>query len=641
MGRKRVNIKAILGDPDLRRKLMVSTIRATQAREDIETTEEQADRAYYVVSEGERATFFDLARFKGSKRGEDNRRHEMFVRSLRGDDKSARYDIPRRDFAAINGAPMAYSRIGYIAHLFREQPALEPAAAKATKGIATTADWIFVREFWELPTNYPGWVPFAKGGEYCRFYSDVHLRLLWRDDGAALYEYLEEKTSGSPTRWINAVSYYFRPGLTWPLRTQRGFNLRVLPAGCIFSHKGPSIFPKNYDDTWYILGVGNSALAEYILQSLTSFGSWEVGPVQKLPIPSPRSSDRERIGGIAKAIHAAKASWDEGNEVSTSFTIPWCLNEAIIDVESTGLFTKTLDFLRHYEDIEDARIRTLYAELNDEIYRRYGIPDTTQKIIEYTLGSRPPEVLWPQMEGKTVEQKRMEHVWRLLSYAVKRVLEEDDDGIVPFKAVNGEPRLLDRVRHELASLFHGRDANQVEVELVNELKRSVKGYRKCESLGDWLDNVFFDYHCGLYKNRPIFWHIASSQGTGPFAFGALAHYHRFDKNRMAKLRASYLRDAMEEFRREAGLADKTGRTDDKLEWQARLEETLVLDKKLQAIQEGRNEGPEGGDRDFRILTPWKSASERPKGWDPDIDDGVKVNIEPFQKAGVLRIAKVV
>ena len=58
------------------------------------------------------------------------------------------------------------------------------------------------------------------------------------------------------------------------------------------------------------------------------------------------------------------------------------------------------------------------------------------------------------------------------------------------------------------------------------------------------------------------------------------------------------------------------------------------------MQEGHHEGPEGGHRDYRILTPWKSADERPTGWDPDIDDGVKVNIGPLQKAGVLRIARV-
>ena len=45
---------------DLRRKLMVSTIQATQAREGIETTEDQADRAYYIVTEAERTAFFDL-----------------------------------------------------------------------------------------------------------------------------------------------------------------------------------------------------------------------------------------------------------------------------------------------------------------------------------------------------------------------------------------------------------------------------------------------------------------------------------------------------------------------------------------------------------------------------------------------------
>lgn len=43
---KRVDIKKILADPNLRRKIMVSTIIATQAREGIETTKKQAEQAY-------------------------------------------------------------------------------------------------------------------------------------------------------------------------------------------------------------------------------------------------------------------------------------------------------------------------------------------------------------------------------------------------------------------------------------------------------------------------------------------------------------------------------------------------------------------------------------------------------------------
>jgi hypothetical protein len=204
----------------------------------------------------------------------------------------------------------------------------------------------------------------------------------------------------------------------------------------------------------------------------------------------------------------------------------------------------------------------------------------------------------------------------------------------------GEVPLAERVRHELLSLFPGRDESQLEVEIVNELKRSVKGYRKCASLDDWLANAYFEYHAGLYKSRPIYWHVASAQGTSPFAFGALVHYHRFDKNRMAEaareLRARHHRGASPRRRtRRQG-----GRTDDRVELQAKLEEVQALDKKLQLIQEGHHEGAEGGDRDFRILTPWKEPAKRPKGWSPDLDDGVKVNIAPLDRAGVLRASGV-
>lgn len=46
---KRVNLRAILADPVLRRSLCVQVIIATQAREGIETTFEQAEAAYDAV----------------------------------------------------------------------------------------------------------------------------------------------------------------------------------------------------------------------------------------------------------------------------------------------------------------------------------------------------------------------------------------------------------------------------------------------------------------------------------------------------------------------------------------------------------------------------------------------------------------
>lgn len=43
---RRVNIRQILADPAQRRALMIETIRATQAREGVNTTAEQAAAAY-------------------------------------------------------------------------------------------------------------------------------------------------------------------------------------------------------------------------------------------------------------------------------------------------------------------------------------------------------------------------------------------------------------------------------------------------------------------------------------------------------------------------------------------------------------------------------------------------------------------
>ena len=433
---------------------------------------------------------------------------------------------------------------------------------------------------------------------------------------------------------VQNVGHYFKPGLTWPLRTQRGFNVRLMPRGCIFGHKGPAIIPTKQIDTFYVLGVANSTPAEYLLRGLMSFGSWEVGVIKRLPIPVPSIEQREQIANIATNIHQAKANWDRGNETSTAFVTPWLLNREIHESLS---ITDALNRLADFEEAEDNRIRQQYAELNDHTYAVYGIPIGTRKEIEEDMGQRPPEVIWPQMEGKMPDQKRMDHVWRLLSYAVKRVVDADEEGLVPFLRVADEAPLLDRVRAELGKLFPTRDVNEVEVEIVNELKRKVKGYDRAESIRQWLEDLYFAFHTSVYKNRPILWHISSKQGKGPAAFSALVHCHRFDKDRIAKLRGVYLREALGVFRREAALAGQAGRADDRSEWQAKVEEAEELDRRLQRVQEGFHHGTD----DYRILTPWKTEKERPKGWDPDINDGVKVNIEPLQRAGVLRIPEVV
>ena len=69
----------------------------------------------------------------------------------------------------------------------------------------------------------------------------------------------------------------------------------------------------------------------------------------------------------------------------------------------------------------------------------------------------------------------------------------------------------------------------------------------------------------------------------------------------------------------------------------RLAAALALQDRLKAILEG--------DPPFDLFVRWKPLADQPIGWEPDINDGVRINIRPFlardlpngrKGAGVLR-----
>ncbi len=187
----------------------------------------------------------------------------------------------------------------------------------------------------------------------------------------------------------------------------------------------------------------------------------------------------------------------------------------------------------------------------------------------------------------------------------------DDDGIVCLPAVAGESPASDRVQQLLAAAF-GESWSPTK---VRELLKQA-GSKK--SLADWLQDEFFKQHCSLFGNRPFVWHIWDGQRDG---FSALVNYHRLDRKTLEKLTYTYLgQDWMERQRAEVrdGLAGS----------EARLAAALGLQKRLEAIFEG--ETP------LDICVRWKEIYEQPIGWEPDFNDGVRLNIRPFVEAGVLR-----
>jgi len=188
----------------------------------------------------------------------------------------------------------------------------------------------------------------------------------------------------------------------------------------------------------------------------------------------------------------------------------------------------------------------------------------------------------------------------------------DADGIVCLPSVAGEAPAADRLQQLLAVAFGDRWSPSMVTRLLSEA-----GSKK-RNLADWLRDDFFKQHCALFENRPFVWHIWDGLKDG---FSVLVNYHRLDRKTLEKLTYTYLgTDWVERQRAEA--------RDEVAGAEARLEAALELQRKLELILEG--EAP------FDVYVRWKSVADQPVRWDPDLNDGVRLNIRPFVEAGVLR-----
>jgi hypothetical protein len=190
--------------------------------------------------------------------------------------------------------------------------------------------------------------------------------------------------------------------------------------------------------------------------------------------------------------------------------------------------------------------------------------------------------------------------------------EGDVDGLLGVPAVAGEKALADRLRDYLSVAFDSAWTDALERRLVTETDEALdKKAARDSSLESWLRDRASRQHCVLFHQRPFLWHIWDGLRDG---FSVFVHYHRLDRATMEKLTYSLLGDWI-------ARAKAEGQT-------ARQERAEQLQQRLAAILEG--EAP------YDIFVRWKPLARQPIGWEPDLDDGVRLNIRPFIKAEVLR-----
>ncbi len=196
----------------------------------------------------------------------------------------------------------------------------------------------------------------------------------------------------------------------------------------------------------------------------------------------------------------------------------------------------------------------------------------------------------------------------------------DADGIVCLTSLQGERPAADRLRVLLSDAF----GSEWSAAKLNEMLAQV-GYGG-QTLEEWLRDGFFQQHCELFQQRPFTWHIWDGLRDG---FHAFLNYHKLaapngvGRQTLQKLTYSYLGDWIERQR-----ADQKNGVDGA---DGRLAAALHLKRELEKILEG--EPP------YDIFVRWKPLHEQPLGWEPDINDGVRINIRPFMMAGTIKGTK--
>jgi hypothetical protein len=543
--------------------------------------------------------------------------------------------------------------------------------------IVTGTQMTVPTEFLRQTLEGKRWAPFAKGGAYSPYYADLHLVANWEWDGLEMKAWAE--TLPNTRHWSRRIpnsDSYFRPGLTWPLRGLF-LSAQAVPAGAIFSIAGKLASSDNPTELRALMGVMNSTFFDYLVgvYAGTFFGvQYEAGLIGRVPLPKDLSMSP--LGTHAMEACRSRAMCGSVDETNHLFYVPACLL-----VGGDNLRERFLQWLGRLEDAKQdvAEQQRIIEEVVSSAYR---IGADEREEVQQSRNARESGGIQADLRKQSSEGDFDDRVHAndltgytadLLSYAVGCSLgrwnirvtplrprgSEVPDPFAPLPACSsgmltgpdglpareippGYPLRLDMdgilvddeehrtkdggtadivgcVRQALGILLPDRG------EAIESEACGILGVR---SLRDYFRTRFFDEHIKRYsksrRKAPIYWYVA----TRSKAYGVWLYYHRLNRDTLFKLLKDYVEPkvALEERRlreiesqtREAERTGEGARTAAK-----RLEDQRGFLKELYEFLDNLAE--------VAHLKAEMDDGPKEVGYDPDLNDGVVINIAPFWK----------
>ncbi|SMP42864.1 N-6 DNA Methylase [Desulfonatronum zhilinae] len=568
--------------------------------------------------------YFRLVREKNSEAKRIAFENELNILHSNYSDRLA-YTVGQESFDEIPGKPWSYWTGDFVRGLFRKLEVLGKSTPPRV-GLQTGENARFLRKWWEVglqrveqkatsctqsKSTGKKWFPYMKGGSPKPWFGNQEHVVNWYNNGSEIDAF-------RPRAVIRNPNYYFSIGITWSDVSSSGFAGRISPGGFIHDVKGMTCYPQERE-IYAILGLFNSTLAKFILNALNPTISFQVGDIERLPIPDSVSEPLDVK--VQQAIALAR--------------------QDSADKETTYDFLQP-PFSVGQVDERHARLRTVEEEIDREVTRLYGLTEEDRLALKAELEGGAAVAEAEDDAGEGDDGADIESAWTdsglgraWISYALGAVLGRyaigepdglgrgefgeptaaairalvDEDGIMASEP--GHPQDITARTFACLQLMRGQEA-------ACEIIRSATGSAAApeEALRAYLDRFtgtpevsFWRHHLQLYRKRPIYWPLQSPRRT----LTVWVFQGRFTTDTLFKVRSTFVDPKVRwldarirelRFKAEAGSGTEKRR--------AEKDASLLADQ-LDDVQE--------------FSTRINAAIQR--GYVPRIDDGVLLNAAPL------------
>jgi hypothetical protein len=521
------------------------------------------------------------------------------------------FEVDIEDLACIPGAPFAYWVSDAVRNTFAKYQPFGGEGRQIKVGIQTGDDFRFVRLFWELNETSKAreWITFAKGGSFAQYYSDLPLKVNWKNDGNEIRNFFDPKTQKLLSRPQN-IDLCFKKGLTWSDRTTSNLSARVWPKGGVFSVKGSAGFFQGKE--FFAAAVMNSIAFGYLIRLLVGAGdaaakSYQVGVISSVPFPpyDPNIDDRARMAW------SIKRSLRTTDETSHAFILPLSLRDTCGDFDADTL---------------KSEFDRIHAEVDETVFKLYDFDPSDRLAANQSSGQllkAEPDEDSEDGDSETENSNSSVDVqteflswcvgvafgrfdWRLATGERESPPEPEPFDPLPAKSPGMLP-VGAAPYHVHPGLLVDDPGHRHDLPRLIEDVVAAVDYPAPEDVRRWVQRDFFPHHLKQYsksrRKAPIYWPLSIASGN----YTLWLYYPALTDQTLYTAANDFVAPKLEETSRlAAALRTQTDRSRDK---ERELEQLQDLEAELKELQ----------DELLHLAPTWK----------PNHDDGVQITATPL------------